>query len=161
MTPAGYARLQEELQRLVRVERPAVTAAIEEARAHGDLKENAEYHAAREKQGMMEARIRVIEAKLAMSQVIDPATLKGTRVVFGATVELEDVDQGTSKTWTIVGDEESSVEHGLLNCMAPLARAIIGREEGDDVEIPTENGVRTYSILSVSFGPVSLPPQPA
>ena len=153
LTKQGAERLREELNRLKKVERPQVIEAIAEARAHGDLKENAEYHAAREQQGMIEARIRDLEASLSNARIIDTATLDvGGKVVFGAHVTLmEDVDDAEEVHWQIVGDLESSVEHRRLAISAPMARALIGREEGDTVEVDTPKGKRIYDIVEVRY----------
>ena len=151
MTPHGQQRLKEELKRLREVERPKNVQDIEEARAHGDLRENAEYHAAKEKQGFIEGRSREIEAVLAQAEVIDPAKLSGTRVVFGATVQLTDTDSGDATTYTIVGDYESDIKLGRLAISAPVARALIGKEQGDTVTIRTGKGSREYQISTVRF----------
>jgi transcription elongation factor GreA len=151
MTPRGQQALREELKHLREVERPKNVQDIEEARAHGDLRENAEYHAAKEKQGFIEGRSREIEAVLAQAEVIDPAKLSGTRVVFGATVQLTDTDSGDETTYTIVGDYESDIKLGRLAISAPVARALIGKEEGDTVTIRTAKGSREYQISSVRF----------
>jgi len=153
LTKQGAERLREELNRLKKVERPQVIEAIAEARAHGDLKENAEYHAAREQQGMMEARIRDLESSLSNARIIDTSTLDvGSKVVFGAHVTLmEDVDGAEEVQWQIVGDLESSVEHRRLSISAPMARALIGREEGDTVEVNTPSGKRVYDIVEVRY----------
>ena len=154
MTPRGQQALREELKHLREVERPKNVQDIEEARAHGDLRENAEYHAAKEKQGFIEGRSREIEAVLAQAEVIDPAKLSGTRVVFGATVQLTDTDSGDATTYTIVGDYESDIKLGRLAISAPVARALIGKEEGDTVTIRTAKGSREYQISTVRFEPV-------
>jgi len=153
LTKTGAERLREELTQLKRVERPAVIEAIAEARAHGDLKENAEYHAAREQQGFIEARIRDLESALSNSRIIDTAALDaGSKVVFGAIVTLvEDVDDAGEITWQIVGDLESSIEHRRIAVSAPMSRALIGKEEGDTVEVNTPNGVRVYEIVEVRY----------
>ena len=152
LTAAGAARLQEELDRLKKVERPRVIKAIAEAREHGDLKENAEYHAAREQQSFIEGRIQEIEAKLANAQVIDPKTLNaGGRVVFGATVVLADEDSGEEVTYQIVGDDEADIKQGKISVNAPIARAIIGKEEGDVVDVQTPGGMKTYEIVQVRY----------
>ena len=153
LTKTGAERLREELTQLKRVERPAVIEAIAEARAHGDLKENAEYHAAREQQGFIEARIRDLESALSNSRIIDTAALDaGSRVVFGAIVTLvEDVDDAVEITWQIVGDLESSIEHRRIAVSAPMSRALIGKEQGDTVEVKTPNGVRVYEIIEVRY----------
>src|SRR6056297_422386 len=136
MTRAGHAALEAELKQLKSVERPAIIRAISEAREHGDLSENAEYHSAREKQSFIEGRIKELESVISLAEVIDPSTLSGT-VKFGATVHLVDEDTDEEKTWQIVGEHEASIEKGLLNIKSPIARALIGKEEGDgrlDVE---------------------------
>ncbi len=150
MTPRGQQRLKDELKRLKDIERPAVVRAIEEARAHGDLSENAEYDAAKERQGHIEGRIREIESKLALADVIDPERLSGTKVVFGATVRLQSED-GDEVTYRIVGEDEADVKKGKISISAPLARAMIGREQGDSVSLRTAKGLREYDILGVSF----------
>lgn len=151
MTVAGHAALKEELRRLKSVDRPAIVAAIEEARAHGDLSENAEYAAAKERQSFIETRIREVEGKLARAQVIDTSKLSGDRVVFGATVTLLMYDKDEEQTWTIVGDDEASPEKGCLGISSPIARALISREVGDEVQIRTPGGVREAEVLKVEF----------
>jgi len=153
LTKQGAERLREELTHLKKVERPQVIEAIAEARAHGDLKENAEYHAAREQQGMIEARIRDLEASLSNARIIDTSSLDvGSKVVFGAHVTLmEDVDDAEEVHWQIVGDLESSVEERRLAISAPLARALIGHQEGDSVEVDTPNGKRVYELVEVRY----------
>lgn len=152
LTAEGAQRLREELDRLKTVERPRITEAIAEARAHGDLRENAEYHAAREQQSMTEARIRDLEAQLSNAQVIDPAKLDaGGRVVFGATVRLSEGESGEEVTYKIVGDLEADISHGLISISSPIARALIGKEEGDEVEFEAPDGKRSYEILSVEY----------
>ncbi|HEY8242175.1 MAG TPA: transcription elongation factor GreA [Casimicrobiaceae bacterium] len=152
MTIEGAEKLKAELQRLKSVERPSVIQAIAEARSHGDLSENADYDAAKERQGFIEGRIAEIEHKLAGAQVIDPSTVDGDgRVVFGATVEIEDVESGARRTWRIVGDDEADVRENKVSVSSPLARALIGKEEGDSVEVQAPGGVRTYEILAVSY----------
>lgn len=150
MTRAGHARLDDELKQLRSVDRPAVIKAIAEAREHGDLSENAEYHAAREQQSHIEGRIKELEAVLGRADVIDPATLSGP-IKFGATVALVDEDTEEEKTYQIVGEYEANIEKGLLNIRSPLARALIGKEEGDSVEVNTPGGAKSYEILSVSY----------
>lgn len=154
LTKAGAERLRAELDRLKKQERPAVIEAIAEARAHGDLKENAEYHAAREQQGFIEARIRDLEAALSNSRIIDVASLNaGSKVVFGATVMLmEDREDAEEVTWQIVGDLEADSSQGRLAISAPLARALIGHEEGEVVEFQAPNGRRSYEIVEVRYG---------
>jgi transcription elongation factor GreA len=153
LTVKGAARLREELEHLKSVKRPAVINAIAEARAHGDLKENAEYHAAREQQGFIEGRIQELEFVLSHAQLIDVANLNaGTRVVFGATVELADCDSGDEVTYQIVGDLEADIKHGLISISSPLARALIGKHEGDTVTIQAPAGARDYDIVAVRYG---------
>ena len=153
LTKAGAERLREELNRLKKVERPRVIEAIAEARAHGDLKENAEYHAAREQQGFIEGRIQELESTLSHARIIDTSTLDvGDKVVFGAHVTLmEDIDDAEEVHWQIVGDLESSVQERRLAVSAPMARAVIGRHEGDTVEVDTPKGKRVYEIVEVRY----------
>ena len=152
MTVAGAERLKAELQRLKSVERPAIIQAIAEARSHGDLSENADYDAAKERQGFIEGRIAEIEHKLAGAQVIDPTEIDGDgRVVFGATVELEDLDSGDVRRWQIVGEDEADIRHGKISVTSPIARALIGKNEGDTVEVQAPGGVRGYEILAVEY----------
>lgn len=150
MTRAGFDALDEELKVLKSVERPAVIRAISEAREHGDLSENAEYHAAREKQSFIEGRIKELEALVSLAEVIDPTRLSGS-IKFGATVDLADEDSGEEKTYQIVGEAEASLEHGKLNIRSPLARALIGKDEGDSVEVKTPGGMKSYEILSIRY----------
>ncbi len=154
LTREGAERLRSELDRLKKKDRPAVIEAIAEARAHGDLKENAEYHAAREQQGFIEGRIQALESTLGQARIIDVASLNaGTKVVFGARVTLlEDADGAEEITWQIVGDMEADVDERRLAISAPLARALIGTEEGDVVEFQAPNGTRVYEILEVAYG---------
>lgn len=152
MTTTGAAMLKESLEQLKSVERPRVTNAIAEARAHGDLKENAEYHAAREEQGLIEAHIKDLEHKLSLAQIIDVTTLPQTgKVVFGTTVVLEDLDNDTEVKYQIVGQDESDINKGLLAYNTPIARALIGNEEGDTVEIETPGGNKNYEIVEVLY----------
>jgi transcription elongation factor GreA len=152
LTLKGAQRLRDELEQLKTVKRPAVIAAIAEARAHGDLKENAEYHAAREQQGFIEGRIQELEFVLSHCQLIDVASLNaGTRVVFGATVELADCDSGDDVTYQIVGDLESDIKKGLISISSPLSRALIGKHEGDTVTIQAPAGDRDYDIIAVRY----------
>ena len=151
MTPRGQQLLKDELKRLREVERPKNVRDIEEARAHGDLRENAEFHAAKERQGFIEGRSREIEAILAQAEVIDPAKLSGSKVVFGATVKLTDTDSGDEVTYTIVGDYEADIKAARIAISAPLARAMIGRERGDAVSLKTGKGMREYEIVEVRF----------
>lgn len=150
MTRGGFDALDEELKTLKTVERPAVIRAIAEAREHGDLSENAEYHAARERQSFVEGRIKELEAILGRAEVIDPARLSGT-VKFGATVTLADEDSGEEKTYQIVGEVEADLERGLLNIRSPLARALIGKDEGDSVDVKTPGGQKSYEVLSIRY----------
>lgn len=150
MTQRGFDALDEELKQLKTEARPAVIRDIAEARAHGDLSENAEYHAAREKQGFIEGRIKELEGILSLAEVIDPAKLSGP-VKFGATVQLVDEDSDEEKTYQIVGEVEANIEAGLLNIRSPLARALIGKDEGDSVDVVTPGGQRSYEILSVRY----------
>ncbi|HTH74692.1 MAG TPA: transcription elongation factor GreA [Trinickia sp.] len=152
LTKRGADQLRDELQRLKSVERPSVINSIAEARAQGDLSENAEYDAAKEKQGFIEGRIAEIESKLAAAQVIDPATVDAEgRVVFAATVELEDLDSGSKVTYQIVGDDEADIDHGLISVSSPIARALIGKFEGDVAAVQAPGGVREYEIMSVRY----------
>ena len=152
ITAKGAVRLRAELEELKSVKRPEVIAAIAEARAHGDLKENAEYHAAREQQGFIEGRIQELEFVLSHCQLIDVASLNaGTRVVFGATVELADCDSGDEVTYQIVGDLESDIKRGLISISSPLSRALIGKHEGDTVTILAPAGDRDYDIIAVRY----------
>ena len=149
MTKKGAERLQKELKNLKVVERPAIIAAIAEARAHGDLSENAEYHAAREKQSFIEGRIQELEYAVSCAEVIDTAALKGDKVVFGATVLLMDEDTEVEQTYQIVGQYEADLEHGLISIQSPLARALIGKSVGDSVEVASPKGGKSYEILNV------------
>jgi transcription elongation factor GreA len=151
MTPRGQQALREELKHLREVERPKNVLDIEEARAHGDLRENAEFHAAKERQSFIEGRSRDIDSILAQAEVIDPSKLSGERVVFGATVKLIDTDSGDETTYTIVGDYEADIKLGRIAISAPLARAIIGRDVGDTVTIRTGKGTREYQVGAVHF----------
>ena len=152
LTVRGLQKLKVELQQLKGVERHAVIQAIAEARAQGDLSENAEYEAAKDKQGFIEGRILELESKLAAAQVIDPTTLDaGGRVVFGATVELEDEDGGVKVTYQIVGDDEADLKLGLISISSPIARALIGKELGDVAEVQAPGGVKSYEIMDVRY----------
>jgi transcription elongation factor GreA len=152
ITKKGAEKLKQELHTLKTVDRPWVINAIAEARAQGDLSENAEYDAAKDRQGFIEGRIQEIESKLSMSQIIDPATLDaGGRVVFGATVELEDEDSGDQVKYQIVGEDEADLKLGLINISSPIARALIGKEEGDVAEVQAPGGVRRYEIVAVHY----------
>ncbi|WP_411956762.1 transcription elongation factor GreA [Paracoccus homiensis] len=150
MTRSGYQLLERELTELKSRERPAIIRQIAEAREHGDLSENAEYHAAREKQGFIEGRIKELESILSRCEVIDPARLSGS-IKFGATVHLVDEDTEEEKTYQIVGEAEADIERGLLNMRSPLARALIGKDEGDSVDVQTPGGVRSYEVLAIRY----------
>jgi transcription elongation factor GreA len=153
MTAKGAERLRGEVERLKSVERPRIIAAIAEARAHGDLKENAEYHAAREQQGFVEGRIQELEAALSYAEIIDVSRLNPNgKVVFGATVELLDESSNGEVTYQIVGDLEADIKQRLIAVNSPLARALIGKSEGDSFEFQAPNGMRSYEILSVRYG---------
>jgi transcription elongation factor GreA len=152
MTVHGAALLREELHRLKSVERPAVINAISEARSQGDLSENADYDAAKERQGFIEGRIQEVEGKLSAAQVIDPTSIHAEgRVVFGATVELEDEDSGQRVKYQIVGEDEADLKHGLINISSPIARALIGKNEGDTAVVQAPGGEKAYEIVAVSY----------
>jgi transcription elongation factor GreA len=150
LTRAGYDKLDAELRHLKTVERPAIIQAISEAREHGDLSENAEYHSAKEKQSFIEGRIKELEGVLSLADVIDTGRLSGP-IKFGATVRLVDEDAGEERTYQIVGEQEADIENGRLNMRSPLARALIGKEPGDSVEVRTPGGEKSYEVLSVSY----------
>ncbi len=150
ITRAGHTALNDELKHLKSEERPAVIRAIAEARAHGDLSENAEYHAAREKQSFIEGRVKELESVLSRAEVIDPAKLSGA-IKFGARVTVVDEDTDEEKTYQIVGEHEADIERGLLNVRSPLARALIGKEEGDSVEVRTPGGDKSYEIVGIEY----------
>jgi len=152
ITKRGAEKLKQELQRLKTVDRPAVINAIAEARAQGDLSENAEYEAAKDRQGFIEGRIQEIEGKLSAAQVIDPSSVDaGGKVVFGATVELEEEASGDAVTYQIVGEDEADLKLGLINIGSPIARALIGKEEGDTAEVQAPGGLKRYEIVAVSY----------
>ncbi|WP_018234077.1 transcription elongation factor GreA [Thioalkalivibrio thiocyanodenitrificans] len=152
LTVNGASKLKAELQRLKTEERPRVIAAIAEAREHGDLKENAEYHAAREEQGFIEGRIKEIESKLSNAQIIDVTNLNaGGKVVFGATVDLTDEDTGAEVTYQIVGDDEADIKQGMISINSPIARALIGKEEGEVVTVKAPGGDKDYEIVAVKY----------
>ncbi|MDA8128942.1 MAG: transcription elongation factor GreA [Betaproteobacteria bacterium] len=152
LTVVGAEKLRVELQHLKSVERPAVIQAIAEARAQGDLSENAEYDAAKEKQGFIEGRIADLEGKLANAQIIDPSALDADgRVVFGATIELEDAESGDTVTYQIVGDDEADIKAGKISVSSPIARALIGKYAGDSVDVQAPGGVRQYEVLDVVY----------
>jgi transcription elongation factor GreA len=150
MTPEGHAALSAELAAL-KAERPKISQEIGVAREHGDLKENAEYHAAKEKQGLNEARIAEIEDKLSRADVIDPSTLDGDKVKFGAIVELEDMDNGKVVTYRLVGPDESDIKEGKISITSPVARALVGKEVGDEVQVQAPGGVRNYEVSDVRW----------
>jgi transcription elongation factor GreA len=151
MTLEGYKSLEEELQRLKAVERPRIIAAISEARAHGDLSENAEYHAAKEQQGLNEARVAEIEDKINRAEVIDTSKLSGDTIKFGATVTLQDEDSDDKVTYTIVGDTEADLKNGKISISSPIGRALIGKSKGDSVDVTTPKGTRTLEVLKVAW----------
>jgi transcription elongation factor GreA len=151
MTPSGHVALSEEYRRRTAEDRPAIIAAISEARAHGDLSENAEYHAAKEQQSLNEGRIQELESLLALAEIIDVTKLSGKTVKFGATVKLVDDDTEDVKTYTIVGDAEADAGNGRISISSPIARAMIGKEVGDSIEVSAPGGARGYEILDVKF----------
>lgn len=152
ITKRGAEKLKEELHRLKTIERPAVINAIAEARAQGDLSENAEYEAAKDRQGFIEGRIQEVESKLSAAQIIDPTGVDaGGKVVFGATVKLEDEESGDAVTYQIVGEDEADLKLGLINVSSPIARALIGKEEGDTAEVQAPGGLRRYEVVGVSY----------
>lgn len=152
ITLRGSEKLKTELHRLKTVDRPGVIAAIAEARSHGDLSENAEYDAAKDRQGFIEGRIQEIEGKLSAAQILDPAKLDaGGKVVFGSTVDLQDEATGAQVTYQIVGEDEADLKHGLINIGSPIARALIGKEEGDTAEVQAPGGVKHYEIVAVRY----------
>lgn len=151
MTRAGYNALVDELKTLKHTERPAIIQAIAEARAHGDLSENAEYHTAKDRQGMIEARIKELESLISRAEVIDPSKMNGTTIRFGATVVLIDEDTEEERTYQIVGESEADIANGRLNMRSPLARALIGKEEGDSVEVTAPGGDRSYEVVRVRY----------
>ena len=156
MTPSGYASMKAHLLKLKNVDRIANSKAIEVARGHGDLSENADYSAAKEEQGLIEAKIRELEAKIAMAEVIDPTKLSGSRVKFGATVTIEDTESGESQRYTIVGEHEADIKKGRISIGAPVARALIGKEVGDTVTVNNPKGKREYEVSHVEW--LEVPP---
>jgi len=150
ITPTGHTALEAELKHLKSEERPAIIRAIAEAREHGDLSENAEYHSAREKQSFIEGRIKELEAILSLVEVIDPKSLSGS-IKFGATVTVVDEETDEEKTWQIVGEHEANIEKGLLNVKSPIARALIRKDVGDSVEVRTPGGEKSYEVLSIEY----------
>lgn len=151
MTPEGYEKLKEELERLIKIERPAIIKAIAEARAHGDLSENAEYHAAREKQSFIEGRIQELQAKLSRAQVIDPSKINHNKVAFGAKVRVLDLETNEEKEFHLVGPEEADVKNGKISITSPVGRALIGKEVGEEVIIKAPAKTFNYEIISISF----------
>jgi transcription elongation factor GreA len=151
MTAAGYKALEDEINHLKNVERHEIIKAIAEARAHGDLSENAEYHAAKERQGFIEGRVMELEDQIGRAEVIDVSKMSGSTVKFGATVTMEDEDTGEKKKYQIVGDVESDAKHGRISLSSPIARALIGKGKGDTVEVTAPGGARSYEILKVEF----------
>ena len=156
MTPGGHASMKAHLHKLKNVDRIANSRAIEVARGHGDLSENADYSAAKEEQGLIEAKIRELEAKLTLAEVIDPTKLSGARVKFGATVTIEDSDSGETQTYTIVGEHEADIKRGRISIGAPVARAMIGKEAGDTVIVQSPKGRREYEVAKVEW--LDVPP---
>lgn len=151
MTPAGNQRLRAELKKLKEIDRPANSRAIEVARGHGDLSENADYDAAKEEQGMIEARIREVETKITLAEVIDPMTLSGETIKFGATVTIADAENGDEKTYTIVGEDESDIKKSRISITSPMARALIGRSVGDEAKVQTPKGIRVVEVVDVKW----------
>jgi transcription elongation factor GreA len=152
ITPAGAQKLKDELKRLREVERPAAMRALEEARAHGDVTDSGDFRAAKERQAFVEGRLRELEAKVSRLQVIDPASLSGTRVAFGATVTVADAATGDESTYRLVGDDEADARDGTISISSPLARALIGHEEGETITVKTPRGARELEIVGVRFG---------
>lgn len=151
MTREGFQRLQEELKRLVRVDRPAVVQAIAEARGHGDLSENAEYEAAKDRQGFIEGRIKELNDKIARAQVIDPSDLDSEKVVFGATVTLVDVDSGSEVTYQIVGEDEADIKAGKISVTSPVGKALIGHRLDDEIRIKVPSGIKVYELIDIKY----------
>ncbi|HBH62799.1 MAG TPA: transcription elongation factor GreA [Nitrospiraceae bacterium] len=151
MTPQGYQKLKDELDRLLKVERPQNVKAIAEARAHGDLSENAEYHAAKERQSFLEGRIQDLQSKIARAQVIDPSAISQNKIAFGATVKVLDVDTDEKKTYQLVGPEEADIKAGKLSIHSPMARSLIGKEAGDSVIVKAPSRTIEYEVLEINF----------
>ena len=151
MTPSGFATMKAQLKKLKDVDRPANSRAIEIARGHGDLSENADYSAAKEEQGLIEAKIRELEAKLALAEVIDPTKLSGSRVKFGATVTIEDAESGETQRYVIVGEHEADIKRGRISIGAPVARALIGKEIGETVTVQSPKGKREFEVTEVAW----------
>jgi transcription elongation factor GreA len=152
MTGEGFNRLQDELKRLKSVDRPSIIKAIAEARTHGDLSENAEYHAARERQSFIEGRVMELEDKISRAEVIDVSKLSGSLIKFGAKVTLADEETDEEQTFQIVGEDEADIKQGRLSVTSPLARALIGKSKGDSVEVSTPRGAKSYEVVTVDFG---------
>lgn len=151
ITKTGYDALNAELKNMKDIERPGIITAIAEARAHGDLSENAEYHSAKERQGFIEGRIKELESMISRAEVIEPAKMSGTTIRFGATVDIVDEETDEERTYQIVGEPEADIANGRLNMRSPLARALIGKEEGDSIEVATPGGRRSYEVLAVRY----------
>ncbi len=151
MTIAGHTMLEAELKQLLHVERPAIIIAIDEARSHGDLKENAEYHAAKERQGFIEGRIQELESKLSRAEVVDPAKQKGGRIMLGATVTLVDTETDKEVTYVLVGPDEANLERGFLSIVSPIGRALVGKSAGDEVTVNAPGGKRVYDVETVEY----------
>lgn len=160
MTPAGHAFMKKQLKKLKEVDRPANAKAIEIARGHGDLSENADYSAAKEEQGMIEAKIRELEAKLALAEVIDPTSLSGDKVMFGATVTIEDTESGEQQRYAIVGEHEANIKKGKISIGAPVARALIGKTVGDTATVQTPKGKREVEVVGVEWLEIGPPDEP-
>lgn len=156
MTIYGQAKLNAELKQLIKVERPAISAAIEEARGHGDLKENAEYHSAKEKQGFIEGRIRELESKLSRVEPIDPTKLSGDRIMMGATVDLVDIDSDEEVVYSLVGPDEADIKKNLISVTSPIGKALIGKQEGDEAIVRAPAGKRTYEIEAIKYVPIDV-----
>jgi transcription elongation factor GreA len=154
MTTYGFERLNAELRDLIKVQRPTIIAAIEEARGHGDLKENAEYHAAKEKQGFIEGRIAELDSKLSRAEVIDPLKLKGEKIMLGATVTLVDVDTDKTVTYAVVGPDEADLEKARISTTSPIGRALLGKSTGDEVTVAAPGGKRVYEVEAVEYKPI-------
>ena len=152
MTPEGYAKLRDELNNLRSVERPKIIQMIATAREHGDLKENAEYHAARERQSFVEGRVKDLEAKIALAEVIDPTKLSGDKIAFGAKIKLSNMENDEEVSYQIVGAEEADLNSGTISITSPLARSLLGKEVGDEVKMRMPGGERVYEVLEISFG---------
>ncbi|MBM4128829.1 MAG: transcription elongation factor GreA [Nitrospira sp.] len=152
MTPEGFQKLQDEFERLVKIERPGIIKAIAEARSHGDLSENAEYHAAKEKQSFIEGRIRELEAKLALAEVIDPSKINQTKIAFGAKVKVLDTETDQENVFILVGPDEADVKNGKISISSPVGRSLLGKEVGDSVVIKAPARTIEYEILEISFG---------